>query len=324
MIQSLQVGKQLPSVPASPPPAASKAGECRVCDSAGFLSTQKLSSAGSLSCTCKALDGYYIPESHSVFKVYEDEVNPLDDWEFAGDEEKEAAEDVEASAESSRAGAITVPDLLQLSLALPREAFPSIAGGSDLSNSSIEVRTEHDGHVDEELGQSRACDWLEPPSPCGAVPMQETHHQMGGEVVMLEAFQQFQHNPQIQEMVLALATDARVWQAVLANKKLQEYTTGSAEGNVEVRITQDLDSAALQGRRFSNFVVISHNSLRELKAGLREQMRVVMDVVEKRLQAETRQLMLDLMVRALTMMSIFMLTLIGFLILLPLQVSRGA
>ena len=28
--------------------------------------------------------------------------------------------------------------------------------------------------------------------------MQETHHQMGGEVVMLEAFQQFQHNPQIQ------------------------------------------------------------------------------------------------------------------------------
>jgi hypothetical protein len=44
------------------------------------------------------LDGYESPEVRSVFKVFEDE-NALDDWEFAGDEERE---DVEASAESSR------------------------------------------------------------------------------------------------------------------------------------------------------------------------------------------------------------------------------
>ena len=100
MIENL--GKLLPSVPASPPPAASKAGECQVCDSTAFISTQKLSNSASVSCNCKVLDGYDSPESQSVFKVYEDEVNPLDDWEFAGDEEKEDAEDVEGSAETSR------------------------------------------------------------------------------------------------------------------------------------------------------------------------------------------------------------------------------
>lgn len=31
-------------------------------------------------------------------------------------------------------------------------------------------------------------------------------------------------------MVVELATDARVWQAVLANKKLQQYRVGDAEG----------------------------------------------------------------------------------------------
>jgi hypothetical protein len=98
-----------------------------------------------------------------------------------------------------RAGAVTVPNLLQLSLPLPAEASLSTVGGSDHSSSSIPVRTEIDGHVDEELGQSSACDWLEPPPPSGAVAMQEKQqYQISGEGVMLEAFQQFQHNPQIQ------------------------------------------------------------------------------------------------------------------------------
>lgn len=88
MIRSL--GKLLPSVPASPPQAASKAGECNVCDSNALIPPQKLSNS-----VCMVLDGYDPPESQSVFKVYEDE----DDWEFAGDEEKE---DVEASAETAQ------------------------------------------------------------------------------------------------------------------------------------------------------------------------------------------------------------------------------
>jgi hypothetical protein len=40
---------------------------------------------------------------------------------------------------------------------------------------------------------------------------------------MLEAFYQFQHNPQIQGLVLSLATDKTVWEAVLANQKIQEF-----------------------------------------------------------------------------------------------------
>lgn len=96
MIRTL--GKLLHSVPASPPLAASKAGECNVCDSNAVISTQELSNlARSGSCVCKALDGFDPPESQSVFKVYED----VDDWEFAGDEEEDV-DDVEASAETAR------------------------------------------------------------------------------------------------------------------------------------------------------------------------------------------------------------------------------
>lgn len=92
MIRSL--GKLLPSVPASPPQAASKAGERNVCDSnAALIPPRKLSNSVSR----MVLDGYDPPESQSVFKVYEDEDE--DDWEFAGDEEKE---DVEASAETAQ------------------------------------------------------------------------------------------------------------------------------------------------------------------------------------------------------------------------------
>jgi hypothetical protein len=95
-------------------------------------------------------------------------------------------------------------------------------------------------------------------------------------------------------------------------------------GDIEVRITKDFkDSGAPHRRVLSNFVLVSHNSLRELKEGLREQIRGIMEVVDKRLQAETRQLMLDVMLRAFTMMTIFMLTLIAFLFLLPLQVQQG-
>ena len=88
-------------------------------------------------------------------------------------------------------------------------------------------------------------------------------------------------------------------------------------GDVEVRVTQDLDPVAPQRRGISNLILVPHNSLRELKEGLRG----IMEAVEKRLQAETRQLMLDVMLRAFMMMTIFMLTLIVFLFVLPLQVS---
>ena len=93
MIQSLS--KLLPSMPASPPPAVSTVGEC---DNTVSITSQRLSYSGSVLCSCEVLDGYKSPKVRSVFKVFKDE-NVLDDWEFAGDEERE---DVEASAESSR------------------------------------------------------------------------------------------------------------------------------------------------------------------------------------------------------------------------------
>lgn len=87
-----------------------------------------------------------------------------------------------------------MPNLLQLSLPLPVKAP---IGDSDPSSSTLQVRSENGVDLDEEIGQSLACDWLEPP-PFSGASKEEPRHQLGEEGVILEAFQQFQHDPQIQ------------------------------------------------------------------------------------------------------------------------------
>jgi len=251
-----------------------------------------------------------------MFKAYENE----DDWEFAGDEEKEDEDDVEASSQYLT-GSIAVPNLLKISLPLPAEAPLSITVDSDESNSSLEGRRNIAGFLDEEIGQPSACDWLEPPPISEALAVEESQRQIGEAGVMLEAFQQFQQNPQVQEMVVALATDEGLWRAVLANKKIQEFRFGNAEGDFEVGITRDFNSIATQSRTTSSFIMLSRNAVRALKEGFSDQIRGFIDVVDKKLHTETRQLMFEVMLRVFIMMIIFMLTLIAFLCLLPLQAS---
>jgi len=97
-----------------------------------------------------------------------------------------------------RTGAIAVHNLLNISLPLPAEAPLSITVDSDESNSSLEVRRDIAGVLDEEVGQPSACDWLEPPPISEALAVEESQRQKGDAGVMLEAFQQFQQNPQVQ------------------------------------------------------------------------------------------------------------------------------
>lgn len=313
MIRSL--GKILPSVSASPPLTASKAGECNVCDSNAIIPAQELSISDSVS--CKPLNGYDPPETQSMFQFYEDE----DDWEFAGDDEKEDDDNENAKANSRYlTGAVAGPNLLKISLPLPVESPLSITVDSDESNSGLEIRRDIVGFLDEEIGQPSACDWLEPPPISEALGVEESQRQIGNAGVMLEAFQQFQQNPQVQEMVVALATDEGLWRAVLANKKIQELRFGNAEGDFEVGITPGFNSVAAQSRMTSSFILLSRNAVRELE-GFWDQIRGIIDVVDKKLQAETRQLMFEVMLRVFIMMIVFMLTLIAFLCLLPLQAS---
>lgn len=74
----------------------------------------------------------------------------------------------------------------------------------------------------------------------------------------------------------------------------------------------------------SNFILLSHNAVRELKEGLLDQIRGIIDALDRRLQAEIRQLMIDVMLRVFMMMTLFLLTLIAVLCLLPLQASQDA
>lgn len=102
-------------------------------------------------------------------------------------------------------------------------------------------------------------------------------------------------------------------QLTLGARSHEFCNTGDSEAGI--------NSVAVHGRMTTSFLFLSHNAVRELKEVLWDQMRGIIDVVEKRLQAETRRVMLDAMIRAFMMMTVFMLTLIALLCLLPLQVS---
>ncbi len=96
-----------------------------------------------------------------------------------------------------RTGANAVPNLLKISLPLSESPL-SITVDSNESNPSLEVRKGIAGFLDEEIGQPIACDWLEPPPISEALAEEESQRQIGDAGVMLEAFQQFQQNPQVQ------------------------------------------------------------------------------------------------------------------------------
>ncbi|CAM6027705.1 unnamed protein product [Sphagnum balticum] len=139
----------------------------------------------------------------------------LEDWEFAGDEEqtKEVENDFRFQAEA-------------LHLAMVQAPQQHASGYAWTSETINEARFSVEDEGDEEYRASPPpsvvasgveMDWVEPQ------PFQLVPDQGGKETILLDAFHQFQHNPQIQDMVVALAADKEVWGAVLANEVIQDY-----------------------------------------------------------------------------------------------------
>lgn len=188
----------------------------------------------------------------------------LDDWEIAGDEERDhyvfgslptLTEVEEASSDlqnALRLGFFTPPVLK------PEAESSSVRSSSPASSPhgpTIVELTEVSavttvGDLEDEVTSNLTAPtspvaWIEPPpydvaiSPrdVAPTPSSEFEEEPPSQQVattspkapeapssaMLEAFHQFQHNPQVQGMVVSLATDKGVWDAVLANEKIKEF-----------------------------------------------------------------------------------------------------
>ncbi|CAK9221853.1 unnamed protein product [Sphagnum jensenii] len=152
----------------------------------------------------------------------------LEDWEFAGDEEetKEVENDFRFQAEA-------------LHLAMVQAPQQHASGYAWTSETANEARFSVEDEDDEEYRASPPpsvvasgveMDWVEPQ------PLQLVPDQGGKETILLDAFHQFQHNPQIQDMVVALAADKEVWGAVLANEVIQDYKRDLGHHGVTAKV----------------------------------------------------------------------------------------
>ncbi|KAL3696972.1 hypothetical protein R1sor_011048 [Riccia sorocarpa] len=66
---------------------------------------------------------------------------------------------------------------------------------------------------------SHELDWMEPPT----IRNSRNALRAPGRSAVQEAFYQFESNPEVQGMVVSLATDPNIWRAVMTNKEIQEF-----------------------------------------------------------------------------------------------------
>jgi hypothetical protein len=262
-------------VAAAPTIAVSNAAFCSACTATPSLQTPSSASVRATSCTCQQATAIQHRNSFGRGKPVSWEI---DDWEFAGDEEKDyyvfgtppsITEVEEATADlrsALRLGMVAAP-------AGPRVERPPSPLSSVIEIAEVSSVTA----VGDEEGETSSAlmplqpDWMEPPESLElttTVPREETTGAPSS--AMLEAFYQFQHNPQIQGLVLSLATDKTVWEAVLANQKIQEFrhallevegTTTPAAGSASSETTQSSKSSNIFSRlywstktAFDNFI----------------------------------------------------------------------
>jgi hypothetical protein len=203
----------------------------------------------------------------------------LDDWEIAGDEERDhyvfgslptVKEVEEASSDLQNA--------LRLGFFTPAaptsETFPKPESSSSRSPRSprtprtprgptvvdvtqvTEVSTVTTvGDPEEEVSSDLSAPqveteaWIEPPPYEMVTSPKEPEAPSSA---MLEAFHQFQHNPQVQGMVVSLATDKGVWDAVLANEKIKEFRRNFSAPTSEDSLSGAMDLKGKGSRKNNN------------------------------------------------------------------------
>ncbi|KAG6548259.1 hypothetical protein Mapa_010310 [Marchantia paleacea] len=222
-------------------PASRSTSSCSFCKINAAAQAAKASSSKMHSCACtpettpKA--GYVSQGAKSMWDS--------DEWEFAEEEDKidhlvfgpipSRQEVEEASSELQNALRLGLEAPSYDNIQAPTSwgtLLPTTAGqfeGSQQSGSPSASRHSKCSETTEEkdteevsrplLASKLALDWVEPPP----IRTGQNALQAGGRSAVQEAFHQFQHNSEVQNMVVSLASDPNVWDAVLQNEKIQEF-----------------------------------------------------------------------------------------------------
>lgn len=300
-------------VGSGPTTAASNAAMCRMCTTTPALKAPTTSAR--MSCSCASSEVHTSPNS-GMQQHWE-----IDDWVFAGDDVESldylvfgtapTQQDVEdATAELHHA--------LQIGLLMRRStstnSLESVAQNTDASEVNSLYRVSHP--------TSDGGDWKEP------VPWELPSSSSSNEIVgapgygnMLEAFHQFQHNPQVQKMVVSLATDKNVWESVLANEQIKEFrqklreSTGLIENGSERELTVDDVQKALNNdtNLFSHMFWHTKKAFSQFIATLQELIRGIFDVTEETLKVtDDDEAFFERTVRSTMMLSVLVMSLVVF------------
>jgi hypothetical protein len=161
-------------------------------------------------------------------------------------------------------------------------------------------------------------DWKEP----SLFEVASTSSNVGGKSAMLEAFHQFQHNPQVQKMVVSLATDKGVWDAVLANDQIKEFrqklreSTGLIENGSDLTVDAvDEVSKSLKDDTniFSQVYWNTKKAFAQFMTTLQELIRGIFDTAEQRLQVtDDDDDFFQHTVRSTMMLSVLVMSLVVF------------
>ncbi|KAG0625537.1 hypothetical protein M758_2G063300 [Ceratodon purpureus] len=125
--------------------------------------------------------------------------------------------------------------------------------------------------------------WIEPPSYEVATSPKAPEAPSSA---MLEAFHQFQHNPQVQGMVVSLATDKGVWDAVLANEKIKEFRRNFSAPTSEDSFGGAMDQKVKGSRKntnvFSRFFWKSKKAFADFISNFQDFVTALFETAEKK------------------------------------------
>ncbi|CAM6096852.1 unnamed protein product [Calypogeia fissa] len=200
--------------------AASTSTSCSFCKKVGTSAqASKVHSARFRSCSCTSAQKSSASVSHQqgAAALWEP-----DEWEFA--EEEERVDHLVFGSLPSKTEVEEATSELQNALRLGLMGQTSRAFSPAMMSQSGESPTKMGNEVihvpnPNVLATQMALDWVEPPP----IRTGQGILQGGRRDNVLNAFRQFQHNPEVQGMVKSLATDPAIWDAVLANEKIQEF-----------------------------------------------------------------------------------------------------
>ncbi|CAK9873511.1 unnamed protein product [Sphagnum jensenii] len=314
-------------VGSSSPSSAAVVPNAVLCRTGTTTPAIKSPASASISCTCNPVEVHRHHSAKQQPSSGSRQYWELEDWEFAagGEEKDHLVFGTLPSRSEVEEATFELQDALRLGLvraaaALPPEVEPSHSSSTFTAaadEKEIAIISSSDfGETQEIVGPVVESDRTDPALLSATADRSCCHH-IGAQSAMLEAFHQFQHNPQVQSMVVSLATDKGVWDAVLANEKIQEFrrtlrTAGdgvSYEANGEGITSNDADDYI---NIFACFYWSTKKAFKQFVATLQDLIRGIFDATDKKVFAGEEGDFIERTIKSCMMLAMIVLSIVVF------------